>query len=446
MSALARWFLHMGKQVSGYDLSETEITNELIKEGAEVHYEDEPAKIPSIVKDHPERTLVIYTPALPSDHQELNYLRAEKYNIIKRSAALGMISKDHFTVAVAGTHGKTTTTTMIAHLLKAADVNFTAFMGGISQNYLTNLLINGEYKKDTIIVAEADEYDRSFLQLHPNIAVVTSADPDHLDIFGSTAEIQKAFGDFISQIDGNGSLVIKSGLEKELINNDNRPPRVISYSLDSAEVTTGSISVDRGTYVFDYLAREETIEPLELNVPGNHNVENALAAITVARLLQVPTHKIKEAIKAFGGVKRRFEYILKTTDLVIIDDYAHHPVELSGLIDTVKRLFPGKKVTAIFQPHLYTRTRDFATGFAESLDQADEVILLEIYPAREKPIQGVTSGLISSQIKSTQTTLVSKKSIFEVLKKGNFEVVVTIGAGDIAQMVEPIKDVLINRT
>ncbi len=437
MSALARYFKAMGYQVAGYDKTSTPLTDALIEEGIDVHFEDNVKLVPDAFKQK-QQTQVIFTPAVPENTWELNYFRQNGFNVVKRSQVLGVVTKGKNTIAVAGTHGKTTTTTMIAHILHAAGKKNSAFLGGISANFGTNLLIGD---KKGVVVVEADEFDRSFLTLEPDIAIVTSTDADHLDIYDTHEAMKEAFGDFVGKMKRGGTLIRKGGLDlptKEGI-------ELIEYGTDQSPYKAENIRIEGGNFLFDYVSPGLTIPDLVLQVPGFHNVENAVAAITAALLRQVKPEEIKKAIAEFRGVKRRFEYIIKTDKMVYIDDYAHHPVEVKALLSSAKALYPDQKITCIFQPHLYSRTRDFATEFAESLSLADEVLLLDIYPARELPISGVSSELILDQI-TTHKRLLTKQSLMDALAKTDVEVLITAGAGDIDRFVEPIKASLEERT
>jgi len=431
MSALARYFNSKGVAVSGYDKTETPLTEQLSKEGIKVHYED---KIELIDK---ETQIVVYTPAIPANHKELNYYRQNNYSVVKRSDVLGAITKSSFNICVAGTHGKTTTSTMIAHILQHSGYGCNAFLGGIAVNYDSNFWSS----EKNICVVEADEYDRSFLKLSPDVAVITAMDADHLDIYGTGEAVEQAFIDFSGKLKAGGLLLTKLGLhrEKEL-----KADRHIRYSLqnEAADVHAMGISMDYGSYEFDVLMKDWMIEKVRLNMGGMHNVENAVVAIAIAHSLGIGNEKIKKAVDDFKGVKRRFEYIIKNEKQIFIDDYAHHPEELRALISGAKSLFPELKCTVIFQPHLFTRTRDFADGFAESLDMADDVVLLPIYPARELPIEGVTSKLIFDKMKNNNKHLMSKDELLDKMNEKNKGLFISAGAGDIDAMVLPIRNIL----
>ncbi len=451
MSALARYFNAMGKSVSGYDKTKTLLTEELVAEGIPVHFEDRVESIPADVKNGKAEVLVVLTPAVPKDHSELKYFQKNDFAIRKRSEVLGMITRQSFTIAVAGTHGKTTTSSLIAHILKSSEVDCTAFLGGITQNYGTNLLLSEGLKKKRskikpITVVEADEYDRSFLTLHPDIAVITSVDADHLDIYGDKKQMEESYRLFAGQVKEGGVLIIKKGVDKVLIMEKNGK-KLHTYSLhQSSDYYARKIAIKKGEYIFDVVTPEQAIRGIVLGIPGKHNVENAVAAVAVAQHMNVFSGNIKNALSTFKGVKRRFEYHVKTRELVYIDDYAHHPEELRACISAVKEMYPSKKITGVFQPHLYTRTRDFANEFARSLELLDELILLDIYPAREKPIEGVTSEMLLEKVRTKNKKLVSKKELVKEIKEREIEVLITLGAGDIDTMVEPISKELLSRT
>ena len=434
MSALARYFHSRGTRVSGYDKTASSLTKELEQEGMKIHYEDNVDLIPK------DAELVVYTPAVPKEHKELVYYQQNGYKVVKRSDVLQIATESSFNICIAGTHGKTTITTMVAHLLRDTGYGCNAFLGGISVNYGTNFWAS----ERNVSVVEADEYDRSFLKLSPDIAIITAMDPDHLDIYGTAEVMEQAFIDFSSKIKDGGLLIGKFGLKRA---KDLKGTRHLTYSVqnNNANAHAENIKMINGSYEFDVVIKERRIENVRLNIGGMHNAENAVAAITVASSLNIDEEKIKEAVADFRGVKRRFEYIIKTDELVFIDDYAHHPEELRALISSAKSLFSDKKCTVIFQPHLYTRTRDLADGFAEVLDMADEVILLPIYPARELPIAGVSSEMILEKMKSTNKRVLNKEEVKGWIKKDfkkQGKVLVTAGAGDIDLLVEPIKEIL----
>src|SRR4029079_8697823 len=439
MSAIARFFHSNGIRVSGYDRGETGLIKELEAEGIQIHFDENVEMIPKDVD------IVVYTPAVPRDHKELVFYQQHGYKVVKRSDVLQMITKSSFNICVAGTHGKTTTTTMIAHLLRDSGYGCNAFLGGISVNYGTNFWGS----ERNVCVIEADEYDRSFLKLDPDIAVISAMDPDHLDIYGTAQAMEEAFIDFSKKLKPGGLLISKFGLKrgKEL-----KAPRHLTYSLqnESADAYAENIRMNNGSYEFDVVVKDSKLEDVILNMGGMHNVENAVAAITVASSLEIENDKIKAAVGSFKGVKRRFEYIIKNGRIVFIDDYAHHPEELRALIQGTTTLFRQKKCTIIFQPHLYTRTRDLANGFAEVLDMTDEVILLPIYPARELPIEGVSSEMILNRMKNDQKRVMTKEQFMNWIKNDYVkkidmefgEVLITAGAGDIDMLIEPIKKIL----
>lgn len=433
MSALARYFNARGVNVSGYDRTETVLTKQLASEGIAIHYEDHTGLIDK------EAELVVYTPAIPKDHQELNYLLQHAYTVVKRSDVLGMITNSSFNICVAGTHGKTTTSTMIAHILRDSGYGCNAFLGGIAANYNSNFWSH----ERNVCVVEADEYDRSFLKLSPDVAIITAMDPDHLDIYGTAENVEQAFIDFSARVKEGGLLLSKYGLKR---GGELKAGNHTTYHLQeaAADVHAADIRVNSGSYTFHVVATEWTLTDVALNMGGMHNIENMVAAITVAKHLGIDDEKIRSAVGSFKGVKRRFEFIVKKDDRVFIDDYAHHPDELRALITGAKKMFTGKKCTVIFQPHLFTRTRDFADGFAESLDLADELVLLPIYPARELPIAGVTSQMILDRMKNTNRQLIEKERLAEWVKANKTELLITAGAGDIDTLVEPIKNSLEN--
>jgi len=430
MSGLARYFRHMGCVVCGYDKTSTELTGELQQEGIPVIFDDNDTFVPASFHTPDEHTLIIYTPAVPKDSVILNFFKNNGFELFKRSQVLGILSRGMCAVAVAGTHGKTTTSTMIAHILKDSGKDCSAFLGGISTNYHTNVL----YGKNNIVVVEADEYDRSFLTLHPDIAIITSMDADHLDIYGDHSHLTESFRLFASQIKPGGKLIHKNGLPLQT---------GFTYAVEAKADATGlNVRVENDDFYFDFSNGQVVISDIKMGIPGTHNVENAVAAIEAALLMDVAPAAIKNALGNFKGVKRRFEYIVKKKGCIYIDDYAHHPEELKACIRSIKRLYPGKKLTAIFQPHLYTRTRDFADGFAEALDLADELIMLDIYPARELPIEGVSAEMILERMKMLNKRKCGKQEAIEIIKNEKPELLLTVGAGDIDQLVQPLKHVL----
>lgn len=439
MSALARWFNHEGYAVSGYDRTPSPLTEELIAEGMPVTFEDSLEAIPEKVKKSSDSTLIVWTPAIPKDSIQLGFFQQNGFILKKRSEVLGMVTSNYYTIAVAGTHGKTTTSSLIAHLLKDAGKPVAAFLGGITQNYQSNLILGDKKSKEpTLVVVEADEFDRSFLRLHPNEAVLTSTDADHLDIYGDENSILDGFGEFIKLIDKKGKLFIQYNAADRL--GEARMPKVSTrvYGLRSEGISARNIQARAGSFVFDYVDGQKVIPHLELFIPGFHNVENALAAIAIAAVHGISDEQIKKGLASFRGVKRRFEIHVNHDKLVYIDDYAHHPEEIRACLSSVIAMFPMSKLTVIFQPHLFSRTRDFTEGFSESLSLADEVILLDIYPARELPIEGVNSEMLLEKIQSKKKSLVSKADLMDHLEKSNPEVLVTLGAGDIDRLVPGI--------
>jgi UDP-N-acetylmuramate--alanine ligase len=433
MSALARYFRFLGKQVEGYDRTQSPLTLNLEREGILIHFSVDLNKVP-LPAEKPS-TLVIYTPAVDESFQELRYFRSNNFLVLKRSQVLGIITSGKRCIAVAGTHGKTSVTTMVAHLLKQSSIDCSAFMGGISKNYGTNLLLPD--KKSDFIVAEADEYDRSFLQLHPEIAVITWMDSDHLDIYGNHQNVIEAYNEFVSQIISGGSLVYRSGLNIDKSRNSGI--RYFTYSVDGeADFKAINIRMKNGSYHFDLKTPFGEIEGLTLSYPGLMNVENSVAASGIALISGVKADEICIALPQYKGVVRRFDIRYSGNKTVYIDDYAHHPRELETTIKSVRNLYPGKKITGIFQPHLYSRTLDFATEFAASLDLLDEALLMEIYPAREQPIKGVDAGIILKKMKLKNRIRCSKKDFPAILDHYSPEILLTMGAGDIDRLADPI--------
>jgi UDP-N-acetylmuramate--alanine ligase len=439
MSAIARFFQAGGVKVSGYDKTPTVLTKELEANGIVLHYEENVELIPKTVD------LVVYTPAIPAEHKELVFYRANNYKVVKRSDVLQIISESSFNICIAGTHGKTTITTMVAHLLRDSGFGCNAFLGGIAVNYGTNFWSS----ERNVCVIEADEYDRSFLKLSPDIAIITAMDADHLDIYGTAEVMEQAFIDFSKRVRPGGLLIRQFGLKRgKELNADKQ----LTYSLqnESADVYAANIRMMNGSYEFDVILKDNELENVKLNMGGMHNVENAIAAIAVASSLGIGNEKITAAVENFKGVKRRFEYLIKNERIVFIDDYAHHPEELRALITGAKTLFRQKKCTVIFQPHLYSRTRDLADGFAEVLDLADAVILLPVYPARELPIEGVSSEMILKKMKKEDKRVMAKEELMNWVKQNYVagvnkefgEILITAGAGDIDMLVEPIKNKL----
>ena len=430
MSALARYFNTQGVKVAGYDKTSTSLTDELANEGISIHFEDDVNQIDKAA------TVVVYTPAIPASHSELNYCKENGYQVVKRSDVLNWITENAFTIAIAGTHGKTTTTSMTAHILRHTGYGCNAFLGGIASNYGTNFWSD----EKNVVVVEADEYDRSFLKLAPNIAVVTAVDPDHLDIYGTPAEVLKAFGQFTDKIKFGGTLIQKMGTEFK-IDTTNKTVFSYGYNKDNASYHTHDLKVVDGSYIFDLVHPAGVMHSVVLNMGGLHNVENATAAIAIALTLGIEESKIKDAVAAFKGVKRRFEYKVKTEKKVLIDDYAHHPEELNALISGVRSLYPNEKMTLIFQPHLYSRTQDQAAGFMEVMDKADEVILLPIYPARELPIEGVSSDMLLAGMKLKAKKVLSKEELLDWAATTNDKLVVMAGAGDIDVCITKIQEI-----
>ena len=426
MSALARYFVRLGKNVAGYDKTPSAITQALESVGVAVHFEDALSAIPKAFLDK-ENTLVIYTPAIPKSHKEFNYLLDNNYDILKRSEVLGALTKDTFTLAVAGTHGKTTTTAILAYLLKESGVGVTAFLGGISENYNSNLVLEGT----DVIVAEADEFDRSFLRLYPDIAAVTSMDADHLDIYEKADALESSFKDFASKV--SKTILVRNGLSLE----------GLTFGIeDDSDYSAQAIKIQNGTYVFDLKTPETLVKDLALTLPGRHNLLNAITAFAMGQLYGTPTDALAKALPGFKGVQRRFSYKIKSEQLVYIDDYAHHPTEINALHQAVREMHPKKKILAIFQPHLYSRTRDFANDFGQSLSQFDELLLLDIYPARELPISGVTSEWLLSLVDLDAKMIVQKSKLIEKIIASEAQVIVTIGAGDIGEEVAGITEAL----
>lgn len=433
MSALARYFHLHGAEVFGYDRTETELTRALESEGMSVHYTDDPAQIPAGID------LVVYTPAVPNDHAELNWFRSNGYPLKKRAEVLGIISQARRCIAIAGTHGKTTTTTLTAFLLRACGVDASAFLGGISGNFDSNFV---EGHSDWVVV-EADEYDRSFLHLHPEIAVINSIDPDHLDIYGSEEGVRESYAAFAGQVKAGGQLLLEQQVDLQIVT-------AKRFGIDAGDFQAQHIRVENGFMVFDLKLNgtglPERLSGLKLPYPGLHNVRNAVAAIVATLLAGGEAEKIPAALAAFKGVKRRFETIFRDEKTVYVDDYAHHPAELEATISAARMMFPDKKITGIFQPHLFTRTRDFAEGFARALDGLDACVLLPIYPARELPLDGVHSEMLLAKMNLTDKCLVQKNQVLEYVSNHRPEVLLTMGAGDIDTLVNPLKNLLTSKT
>ena len=426
MSALARYFAFINKTVSGYDKTESPLTQELAASGMDIHYKDSIDLVAEVYKNDPEHTLVVYTPAVSSNHTEYQFFLQNGFTIKKRSEVLGLITKDSFCLAVAGTHGKTTTSSILGHLLKETGVKMTAFLGGISEDFNSNFLLEGtEYS-----VVEADEFDRSFMQLTPNVACVTSMDADHLDIYGDAQELEKTFKDFTERLKPGGTLFVRNGL----------PLKGLTYGIeDDSDYCIRNIKIEHGTYIFDLETPDLKLEGVEFNKPGRHNLLNGLVAFAMAMQAGPPPHRLAQALSTFKGVQRRFSYQIKNDDFIYIDDYAHHPTEINAVFEAVSEMHPNKKVLAIFQPHLFSRTRDFANEFAQSLSRFENVLLLDIYPAREEPITGVDSEWLLGKMTNGNRKLISKEQMLSEVKNQNPEVLITMGAGDIGLEVVKIK-------
>ncbi|GIZ08942.1 UDP-N-acetylmuramate--L-alanine ligase [Flavobacterium sp. UMI-01] len=427
MSALARYFKNIGKHVSGYDKTPTILTSELIANGIDIHFEDQIDLIPE--NYYVENTLVIITPAVPKAHTQWNYFLERNYHVKKRAEVLGIITKDTFCFAVAGTHGKTTTSSILGHILFQSGADVTAFIGGIVENYNSNLIGDGK----TVTVVEADEFDRSFLHLHPNIACVTSMDADHLDIYGTSDEIEKSFLEFANKIEDKQNLIVTNDL----------PLKGVTVAVNEQAIYSATnVRIENSSYVFDVNTPKGVLKDFRFGLPGRHNLMNALMAVAMADIYGTPTDAIAAALASFKGIRRRFSYQIKTDDFVYIDDYAHHPTEIDAVHQAVRELYPGKKVLAIFQPHLFSRTKDFADDFARSLSAFDETILMEIYPARELPMEGITSTWLMNKMESKNKKLVAKDELIDAILDSDAPVVVTIGAGDIGELVGTIKQKL----
>ncbi|MDG1195891.1 MAG: UDP-N-acetylmuramate--L-alanine ligase [Polaribacter sp.] len=421
MSAIARYFASNGKLVAGYDKTPSQITSSLEELGVEIHFEDSLKNIPISFLDK-DKTLVVYTPAIAENHTELNYFLNNNFKVLKRAEVLGKITESTFCLAVAGTHGKTTTSSILGHIMHQQKA--TSFLGGIAENYNSNLILG----EDKVSVVEADEFDRSFLQLSPNIACITSMDADHLDIYGEAAVLEESFVEFANKV--SGTLIIAKGL----------PLKGLTYAVnEAADYRAFNLKIESGKYIFDVQTPSESIKNIEFYLPGKHNVMNALAAFAMADVYGVPAKKIKLSLSTFKGVKRRFSYKIKTSDFVLIDDYAHHPTEINAVENSIREMYPKEKVLAVFQPHLFSRTRDFIDDFATALSKFDEILLLDIYPARELPIAGVSSEWLFHKIENKHKKLVQKNNLIKDIKNSTAKVVVMLGAGDIGEMVNEVK-------
>lgn len=427
MSAIARYFNSLGIEVFGYDKTLTELTEKLENEGIKIHYEDDVSQIPKGID------LVIYTPAISKSHQELTYFFENGFPVLKRAAVLGIISKAKKVIGIAGTHGKTTTSTITTHLLKEGNVDISAFLGGIALNFESNF-VEGE---SDYVVAEADEFDRSFLHLYPNIAAIMSMDADHLDIYGNIEAMHESFHQYVNQVQEGGFVFYKAGLPLNPI--VQKDVKVQTFGVEEGDFRAENLRVEDGSFVFDLKSPIENIDNLKVMLPGNHNIENATVAIAIAQSLDVSAEAIRKSLLSFKGIKRRFEFIIRENDKVLINDYAHHPTELNATISATRALYPNKKITGVFQPHLFSRTKDFVDGFAESLNKLDEIILLDIYPARELPIKNVTSQIILDKIDNSNKKILSKQELLEFLPNRNSEVILVLGAGDIDKLVEVMK-------
>ena len=437
MSAIARYFLHIGVVVAGYDKTPSALTKELEKEGMDIHYEENVALIPAACKDA-SSTLVIYTPAIPQEHQELVYFHENGFTIEKRAQVLGTLTRSHKGLCVAGTHGKTTTSTMCAHIMHQSHVDCNAFLGGISKNYGTNYILSD---KSDYVVIEADEFDRSFHWLRPWMSVITATDPDHLDIYGTKEAYLESFRHYTELIQPGGALIIHKNLEMKQHVQDG--VKIYEYSLNEGDFHAENIKIDNGEITFDFISPVESISNVELGQPVPINIENAVAAMAMAQLNGCTAEEIKEGIKTYEGVERRFDYKIKDDKHVFLSDYAHHPKEIYQSAKSIRELYKNRKITAIFQPHLYTRTRDFYKDFADSLSILDEVILCDIYPAREAPIPGVTSELIYKNLKpGVEKSMIHKEDVLDLVKKRDFDVLIVLGAGDLDNLVPQMAEIL----
>ncbi len=437
MSAIARYFLHKGMVVAGYDKTPSSLTRELEKEGMSIHYEEDETAIPASCKQ-PASTLVVYTPAIPEEHKELAYFRQNGFTIEKRAQVLGTLTRSHKGMCVAGTHGKTTTSTMCAHIMHQSHLDCNAFLGGISKNYGTNYILSD---KSDFVVIEADEFDRSFHWLRPWMTVITSTDPDHLDIYGTKEAYLESFRHYTELVQPGGALIIHKNLEMK--QHVQEGVKVYEYSLDEGDFHAENIKIDNGEITFDFISPIENVKGVELGQPVPINVENGVAAMAMAQLNGCTAEELKQGMKTYGGVDRRFDFKIKTDKLVFLSDYAHHPKEIYQSAKSIRELYKDRKITAIFQPHLYTRTRDFYEDFANSLSLLDEVILCDIYPAREQPIPGVTSQLIYDNLKpGVEKSMIHKEDVLQLVENRDFDVLVVLGAGDLDNYVPQITEIL----
>lgn len=440
MSAVARYFMKRGMKVAGYDKTPSNLTRQLEKEGMDIHYDENTDSIPSYCRNR-ENTLVVYTPAIPESHKELSFFRKEGFDIEKRAQVLGMLTRTHKGLCFAGTHGKTTTSTMCAHIMHQSNIDCNAFLGGISKNYSTNYILS---EKSDYVVIEADEFDRSFHQLHPWMSVITSTDPDHLDIYGTKEAYLESFRHYTTLIQPEGALIIHKGLEmKADVNSD---VMIYDYALDGGDFHAENIKIDNGKITFDFISPIENVADIELGHPIPINIENGVAAMAMAQLCGCTAEELRHGMKTYNGVDRRFDFRINNNDIVFLSDYAHHPKEIYQSAKSIRALYEDKKITAIFQPHLYTRTRDFYKDFADSLSMLDRVVLCEIYPAREEPIEGVSSQLILDNLKpEVEKHLVKKDDIIDFIDRNDFEVLLILGAGDLDNMVPQIAEILLNK-
>jgi UDP-N-acetylmuramate--alanine ligase len=448
MSALARWFHRKGAQVFGHDKVHTPFTHQLIQEGIPIHYEATVDAIPIDILEHPQDTLVLYTPSIAITHSIWQYLSTHGYNLCKRGDILDSITETHFTLAIAGTHGKTTSTSLAAHILCYANRNITAFLGGIAKNYNSNFIASSNTEQKASVVIEADEFDRFFLKLHPDIAIVTTIDPDHLDVYKDQDGFEEGFKQFLSRLPKQGIAILHSEVAKRLIGHELYLPQVqvMQYALENSSIYAGNIYIEEtGKFCFDYISKNIVIKDIQLPVPGYHNIENALAVITACLHIGIAPSIIRDAIHTFQGVARRFDPIIQRNGLVFIDDYGHHPVEITVLLTTIRKLYPNKKVTVIFRPNQYSRTKDFLQEIAQSLSLADCVFVLDIYSDREAPIEGIDSEAILQHITLPHKYACTKENlVLQLAQMDKLEVVVNVGAGDADEFIQPIKEFLLN--